>query len=1292
MQFKLNFIALAAAAVAALTVSAAPAPAVAPTHPSDLGQPISTFAGLSELGSDVEMDWIDDPPTPPAPPMPSSPLLGSTHTRQLARERRHQSWDLLLPQLFTPFATYRQASHGQRPTPIQNLLQHDCTASCGHPITAQVQCLYITHPEQVHVITCSCMPVAVLLVRNGVFPTSPSQCRTAVSIDFLDVYRALFERSCDAITALAAALHTVYDRRGFRVISTRNPGELAKEPFRDGLAQAVQWYSNLRTGVQAKVDAVLVAAEQSILPPTVLPNQTPDMVEQEASEEALEASEASEATTPTSDAEPMEGASHTNSPHAPDTSDEPPVPPGPTPGRAHRILRDRCPACFGLETWGRPLSDGGDVQLGGDGCFSYRHLKTAGDGPISYDPSYFISKEKIEIVRTRIMKARSRKPRQVKPLIPQETIDACQASWDAANDKKQKVDPKRHDASGVFVLTCRHSQVLFLCDIDTPGERQEFIVALMEEVNSYLPPQATIVQAYDVGCVTDHSLNLFPILSKGFRERVCFVINAMHSFGHQWVCQLVYSPRLRRGLCLTDAEGVERFWSRIRKLIGITRNQWNSRRIWMIDQYAAFVNEEGRNSLGGWIHRQEHKNLAKKRQAANKKAAQASLRSHAPVRLRRELDKVLSLQAQIDTVEQSITDVKNTIKGPDASSDSITLLHSLKGTHETLNTQAEALYASLNIHQSFPELQNLPLDFVRTLLMMRDLKINIRKRAIGSFYEWENLDRAVGGRREALGTKLHQATRKAISKRQPALLRSIAKFNGYCADLERLRPPGCKIPVPSPLSTQLSGLRDDPSLHEDVWITPSEGQIPRWLNDSDVRDGIRALHSADRCAEEAARLNIERQNMATWLKQELLIVAAAINMVTDSDLTLELQLRLESLEYLQLSWASAIRICPQSLPHVGGQASYAVSGTSYTASNTSRLEPHPTPHINSQPPTYPRTSLTVMVELHPEEDLFEEDPTRQLTSDTSDTMVASEELDPGSLSDIDHDNVLSVQDMLANPEAEEESTGVEADSLNFEIKWEPLSGLSVDTDFLQCIKVHNDMGWVERGQVKRIVLGLDGRPRIEIEPDDISRIQSSNGRLNGLTINALAAAFLNLLGYPTSPHAESANKCAIFSTYDLPRIRYKASDDALWGFVNHTKYWEKSLWLIPIHRVDEEHWVLAVVDVGHQQIFFFDSLAVRARGWRQDIRDIMVLITRMVVLANRHKHPLHVSTEEETWIARPLFKVGEPRQSNGHDCGLWVLCVMAAILRGYTNTGVSEAQMPYVHQLFSDRVFTMPRG
>ena len=38
----------------------------------------------------------------------------------------------------------------------------------------------------------------------------------------------------------------------------------------------------------------------------------------------------------------------------------------------------------------------------------------------------------------------------------------------------------------------------------------------------------------------------------------------------------------------------------------------------MIDQYAAFVNEDGRDSLGDWIERQRDKNLASKSKAAAK--------------------------------------------------------------------------------------------------------------------------------------------------------------------------------------------------------------------------------------------------------------------------------------------------------------------------------------------------------------------------------------------------------------------------------------------------------------------------------------------------------------------------------------------------------------------------------------------------------------------------------------------------------------------------------------------------
>lgn len=45
----------------------------------------------------------------------------------------------------------------------------------------------------------------------------------------------------------------------------------------------------------------------------------------------------------------------------------------------------------------------------------------------------------------------------------------------------------------------------------------------------------------------------------------------MHAYVHQWSCQIVYNPRIREGPGLSDGEGVERFWSRLRKMIGVTR-------------------------------------------------------------------------------------------------------------------------------------------------------------------------------------------------------------------------------------------------------------------------------------------------------------------------------------------------------------------------------------------------------------------------------------------------------------------------------------------------------------------------------------------------------------------------------------------------------------------------------------------------------------------------------------------------------------------------------------------------
>jgi len=338
-----------------------------------------------------------------------------------------------------------------------------------------------------------------------------------------------------------------------------------------------------------------------------------------------------------------------------------------------------------------------------------------------------------------------------------------------------------------------------------------------------------------------------------------------------------------------------------------------------------------REGLGDWIRRRSRKGVEKQGKKAEaelaecsvpeaelrmqwklQQEAQLSLRARkslanltsvlklnsfhidAPTRLKKELDKVLSLQGDIEVVEKTIQATRSAINHDSTPPAAHTALKSLEKSHTELLAHVESLYASLNVHDTFPELEGMSLEFVRTLLIARDLKINIRKRAIASFFEWDKLDRAVGGKANPLGTflffkhiiyllntitgtKLHQQTQKAISKREPALKTAIRKFNGYCDTLAELAEADSDIDVPTPshLSTKIDILRDDPYLMEDVWIHPKTGPPPRWITDVNVRKGIRAMLKKDRCQEELRRLGLEADNLCRWFGRELAAVKLA---------------------------------------------------------------------------------------------------------------------------------------------------------------------------------------------------------------------------------------------------------------------------------------------------------------------------------------------------------------------------------------------------------------------------------
>jgi len=129
------------------------------------------------------------------------------------------------------------------------------------------------------VVACDCQDILQTLVVNGLFPASPSQPCLTLSIELLDLYRALFECSCDAVNALASTLHSHYVHRGFHYHNSKVgdssslcgiyhtyhvQGEVVKDPFHRGIGHAIQWYDNLQGQLNDIVNQALKAADETI--------------------------------------------------------------------------------------------------------------------------------------------------------------------------------------------------------------------------------------------------------------------------------------------------------------------------------------------------------------------------------------------------------------------------------------------------------------------------------------------------------------------------------------------------------------------------------------------------------------------------------------------------------------------------------------------------------------------------------------------------------------------------------------------------------------------------------------------------------------------------------------------------------------------------------------------------------------------------------------------------------------------------------------------------------------------
>ncbi|KAH6893817.1 hypothetical protein BKA70DRAFT_1534649 [Coprinopsis sp. MPI-PUGE-AT-0042] len=1100
-------------------------------------------------------------------------------------------------------------------------------------------------------------------VEHGLFPTAPHQPRMAFGIEVLAFFKALFERSLEATQALAHALNTYYARRGFYLYNIDDKNII--EPFRKGLGYAMQWYDMLLVEVEHQKEQALLRALANIKSRSVQDN--PGAVN-------------SSPEYPSATTDPLSPVSPTTT-----TDPSPPIPPtaakAPTsisgnlsPGECARFLQQLCPLCFGGDTYGCPVGDGADIHVNIDGNFNHRHAHAAGDCPEFHHPRHIVPKEDVDQCGERIEKARAagkRKKSTSKTRVPDAAIDACEEAHEAGSGSKIKTNLDKFDDRGVMGMICRHDIPLFLANIDTPGEQQKFGVALIEHLFQYIPQHATVVAAYDVGCVTDRSRQLYEIFTKGVSERLGFVTTAMHAYAHQWACQVVYAPRMRKGMGLTDGEAIGND-SMPGMAAALHRKLKNARK--RLDSVGKRSNEAKFNDdfvREQWDHQQ---------------SAQMSLQSQAPIRVKKELDSVLSLQAEIDSTQKTLESTRKALGTADnAGCAAKSILDQLDKQQQDLAKRAEELYSSVNVAEAFPGLEGLQLKFVRGLLMARDMKINIRKRAIGNFFEWDRLKQVSGGRDEPLGTKLHQKARANIQKRAPALTNAIKRFNKKIDQLNDLYQPDWMIPLPEKLPTDLGKLKDNPNLLTDVWISTSTGaDVPPWLSDPQVRDAIAEMHTRDRCAEERLRVGVERDNMCRWFRKEFLAVEVALHSESNNPLVFALMRHKSFLHVLTSRWRGeaiaghALKLWEED---AAAKACHLM-GVKQDLKVYRFLEPlmaEPTliscedngdpDDLDSDGCNDGLNANDVLMDdiLWDREDFAEEESFSVYLgideSYTEDESTPSVVLGHAAQSDdapehYNLDNDIKVSD-LWKPQLSSLDQALE----NFPIPLaclndEPMDGVTTDKTLLFRLAFNYTGDSVPSDDHSRVLV-LD-HTKYTWDPQDISRLRLPTQRLNSACINSGAALIQDILSASPSTSKSSAC-CCVFSTFDLLMVRDGTNSDTMWRRTSPLKYWTKSIWILPIHRVyPYEHWVLAVVQLRTGRVFLFDSLA-EASHWLYDMKDISTLIARLSIIASHYgKEFIQPIPLDIPWDFRSVST--GPVQTTSYSCGFLSNLVLQSLV------------------------------
>ncbi|KAJ7834308.1 hypothetical protein B0H13DRAFT_1653339 [Mycena leptocephala] len=901
------------------------------------------------------------------------------------RAAQWQRWQReVIPALLPHFTHLLQESKSLRDLDGRHPTRNPCDCSTKLHKIAIVRFSSI---EDIEIQVCKCSPAAVQLMHLGAFGCAPILPSLAVDLRVLEFSTNLFLQVSPNNTAMSITLERVLATMGFQLEHQHS----LRRRFRNCL----MWYTHLRNLLKEKYSGIIDSVRASLLPPEEAQPPPPASPLREmppaasrpprgrqAERSGARAGSSSGTPTPASPKsrrarvctpspspspsparrrarspspsrtpEPLPGRRKRNREPSPDPPQVPfPEPPPRT--RPSEYLRRRCPACFGnLEH--DPIQVV-DVMVCIDACFTQKKKKSPRDPPKSHPNSHFVPEDLaarteayVDSLRNTTEKNEKRRKRHDREpgvkeeedgydhpdlLLPRSVLDGCEASFTAADEKREKASTEFFEDTALMALLCRHDRVLWVVNMHSAGEKQFNVIVLMETLFQHLPLNIWVGLLYDVVCMLERSCLKWGFLSR-FKDRLAFTVSVFHAFGHEWACQLLYHPRKRTGFGYTNGEGCERFWQSISHLIAHLRICGYHNRLYTLDAQIQHADESSLMRLGEWIAR-HLAHCVQKRAEATKTlrdcgkpmallheqwqlqviAQTKPLPRRSKNRGKKAVHGVMLLRAVVKTHRGQVQELRQKFLDGVENDDPHAALYqtelesvqeALAKAEASLRRKEEAL--GVDEHQELEQLLNS--EYMHLRMNARALKLRLRQRLRWRKFELDPVERNL--RRLVNDSKLHAHTASAVKRREPTIAKVASEYNKLCAQIEKLikqgqAPPGSIAPFPIP-PKGLWQLDVDDTIFQDVGLAEDDddqeaGEPPLWLSDEQVRTGIKAMLELDRCDEEDDRLLKEACALRVWFAEEWKTVQRALEDAESDVDRYHLQLHEDKLVRLCATW------------------------------------------------------------------------------------------------------------------------------------------------------------------------------------------------------------------------------------------------------------------------------------------------------------------------------------------------------------------------------------------------------